>query len=183
MAREQSEFEERVIQVDRISRVVKGGKRMRFRALVTVGNGKGQVGLGLGKALEVASAVQKAVSDAKKNLITLPIVNGSIPHEQKYRFGTSQVLLKPAAMGTGIIAGGAARAVIEVSGIKNILSKTYGSNNRMNVALATYFALASLIQKEDRLRELGKFSEAKVKEKKAGEELPREKKKSLTKKK
>lgn len=163
MSREQSEFEEKVIQVDRVSRVVKGGKRMRFRALVSVGDGKSRVGVGLGKASEVVSAVQKAVADAKKNLIDLPLVNDTIPYEVKFRFGSSLVLLKPASAGTGIIAGGAARAVIEVSGIKNILSKTYGSNNRMNVALATYYALKALTQREERLKELGKLPQGEKK--------------------
>jgi len=170
MPRERSEFEERVIQVDRISRVVKGGKRMRFRALVAIGDGKGKVGIGMGKALEVASAVQKAVSVARKNLLTVPIVNETIPHEQQVTFGSAKVLLKPAKLGTGIIAGGATRSIIEVSGIKNILSKTYGSSNRVNVAQTTFLALSQLTEREARRRELGfaektEKTEGKIKEK------------------
>jgi small subunit ribosomal protein S5 len=142
--KERPEFEEVVVQVDRVTRVVKGGRRLRFRALVVVGNRKGQVGAGVAKGQEVQTAVQKAVLAAKKNLITVPITeSGSIPHDVQQKYGASMVLLKPAAVGTSIIAGGAVRPVIALSGIENILSKSLGSNNKMNVVMATINALKS----------------------------------------
>ncbi|MCA9388378.1 30S ribosomal protein S5 [Candidatus Berkelbacteria bacterium] len=135
--KEKKEFEERVIEIDRVSRTVKGGKRMRFRALVVIGNRKGKVGMGLGKAGDVQSAVKKAVKVAKRDLIEVPIVNDTIPHEVTVKFGGAQVFLKPAAAGTSIIAGGAVRAVIELAGIRNILSKIIGSSNKINNVRAT----------------------------------------------
>jgi small subunit ribosomal protein S5 len=142
--KERPEFDEVVVKVDRVTRVVKGGRRLRFRALVVVGDRKGRVGAGVAKGLEVQSAVQKATLAAKKNLIKVPITaNGSIPHEVTFRYGASTVLLKPASQGTSVIAGGSVRAVVALAGIENILSKSMGSNNKMNVVMATINALTS----------------------------------------
>ncbi len=140
--KERPEFEEVVVQVDRVTRVVKGGRRLRFRALVVVGDKKGRVGAGVAKGLEVQTAVQKATLAAKKSLIKVPVTaHGSIPHEVTFRYGASTVLLKPAAEGTSVIAGGAVRSVVSLAGIENILSKSLGSSNRMNVVMATISAL------------------------------------------
>ena len=134
---EASEWIEKVIQIRRVTKVVKGGKKLSFRAVVIVGNGKGQVGAGVGKAAEVIGAIQKAVSDAKKHLIIVPLIDSTIPHEIIGREGAAKVLLKPAREGTGIIAGGAARTVLELGGVGDILSKSLGSRNPLNVARAT----------------------------------------------
>lgn len=142
--REEKEFEERVVKVDRVSRTVKGGKRMRFRALVVIGNRKGRVGMGLGKANDVQTAIKKAVTHAKKHLINVPIVNDTIPHDATTKYGSATVFLKPAPAGTSVIAGGPVRAVIELSGIRNILSKIIGSSNKINNVRATLATLASL---------------------------------------
>jgi len=143
--RPQSEFQENVISIDRVSRVVKGGRRFRFRALVVVGNGKGKIGVGVAKGSDVQMSVQKAVDDAKKNLIEVPMTNAStIPHQVQARQTGAKVLLIPAAPGTGLIAGGTIRSVVELSGIHNILSKSLGSNNKINVAYATIKALQEL---------------------------------------
>jgi small subunit ribosomal protein S5 len=140
--KERPEFEEAVVQVDRVTRVVKGGRRMRFRALVVVGDRKGRVGAGVAKDNEVQGAVQKASLAAKKNLITVPLTeHGSIPHEITQHYGACHVLLKPAAEGTSIIAGGGVRSVVTLAGIQNILSKSLGSNNKVNVVMATIKAL------------------------------------------
>lgn len=138
------EFEENVVAIDRVSRTVKGGKRMRFRALVVVGNKKGRVGMGIGKAGDVQGSIKKAVTQAKKHLINVPIVNDTIPHEITVKYGSATVLLKPAPHGTSIIAGGPVRAVIELSGIRNILSKIIGSSNQVNNVHATLLALQTL---------------------------------------
>ncbi len=147
-----SEFEEQVIQVDRVTRVVAGGRRMRFRATVIVGNRKGKVGMGMGKGEEVVIAVRKAVNEAKKNLINVKIVNETIPHQIKSKFKSSLVLLLPAPIGTGVIAGGAVRTVVELAGINNILSKAHRSNNKINTSRATLLALAALqlIEKKEK---------------------------------
>jgi len=170
MAREQSEFEERVIQVDRVARVVAGGKRMRFRAVVAVGNHSGKIGLGIAKAQEVSGAVAKAVAQAKKHLIVVPIVRDTIPHEIVVRKDRSQVFLKPASPGTGIIAGGAVRTIIELSGIKNILSKLIGSSNKVNSAQAVVMALSKLRTREEVLQIRGKASVSKKEEPKEKKE-------------
>lgn len=141
---EKKEFEEEVIQIDRIARTVAGGRRIRFRAAVVIGNKKGRVGIGVAKASEVILAVQKAISYAKKHLITVPIVNDTIPHEVDVKIKAAHVILKPASPGTGIIAGGAVRAIANLSGIKNILSKMLGSQNKINNLKATMHALESL---------------------------------------
>lgn len=142
--REPKEFEEEVIQIDRVTRVVKGGRRLRFRATVVIGDKNGRVGYGIGKSVEVPNAIQKAVSKAKKNLIKVPIYNGTIPHAVQIKFKASKILMMPAAPGTGIIAGGALRKVVEISGIRNILSKSMGSSNRVNNTKAAFKALTSL---------------------------------------
>ncbi len=138
------EFEEKVISIDRVARVVKGGRRFRFRATVVVGDGKGRVGVGVGKGGEVMTSIAKAVSKAKRSLITVPMSGTTIPHEVEVRFAGAQVFLKPASEGTGVIAGGAVRNVIEAAGIHDLLSKSLGSSNKVNNAYATIVALSTL---------------------------------------
>ena len=141
---EQPEFEERVVKVNRVTKVVKGGRRYRFSAVVVVGDRNGHVGLGTGKAIEIPDAIKKAVEDAKKNLIEVSIVNTTIPHEVTGVYGAGRVFLKPAPDGTGIIAGGPVRAVVELAGITNILSKSLGSSTPINIVRATIKGLDSL---------------------------------------
>ncbi|MGB4762085.1 MAG: 30S ribosomal protein S5 [Candidatus Saccharimonas sp.] len=142
------EFEEVVINIDRVARVVKGGRRFRFKALVVVGNRKNKVGVGVSKGADVQSAIAKATDVAKKHLITIPVVNETIPHEAEVKLSGARVLLKPAAPGTGIIAGGVVRSVISVTGIRNMLSKSLGSTNKVNIAYATVEALQSLVPRD-----------------------------------
>lgn len=142
--KEVKEYDEEVIQIDRVTRVVKGGRRLRFRATVAIGNRKGKVGMGIGKSTEVSGAIQKAVSKAKRNLIRVPIINETIPHDITIKHKGSRIILLPASEGTGIIAGGAVRKVVELVGIKNILSKSFGTNNRLVNTQATYKALGLL---------------------------------------
>lgn len=139
-----SEWKERVVQIRRVTKVVKGGKKLSFRAIVIVGNQKGQVGVGCAKAAEVIIAIQKAIADGRKNLINVPIFKTTIPHPITGRSGAGSVMLRPASQGTGIIAGGAVRQVLELAGIENILSKSLGSKSPLNAANATLDALQSL---------------------------------------
>lgn len=145
---EPKEFEELVINIDRVARVVKGGRRFRFKALVVVGNKKGKVGVGVSKGQDVQTAVAKATDVAKKHLITVPITNGTIPHDVEVKFSGAQVLIKPAAPGTGIIAGGVVRQITGVTGINNMLSKSLGSTNKVNIAYAVIEALQSLVPRD-----------------------------------
>jgi len=141
---ETSELKEKLVNLNRVAKVTKGGRTFSFSALVVLGDGKGKVGHGLGKARDVQECIAKAVDDARKNLITVPIIKGTIPHEQKGKYGAGKVLIKPASDGTGVIAGGAMRAVLEMAGIQNVLAKSQGSSNPHNVVKATINALENL---------------------------------------
>src|SRR5689334_19430556 len=143
------DLKEKVVAINRVAKVVKGGRRFSFSAIVVVGDGQGYVGAGLGKAGEVPEAIRKGVEDAKKNLIRIPMVGTTIPHEVRQVYAASRVMLKPASQGTGVIAGGAVRAVVEAAGIRDILAKTHGSTNPVNVTRATVEALRSLHSAEE----------------------------------
>lgn len=145
VAPEEKQFDERVVHIDRVARVVKGGRRFRFRALVVVGDRKHRVGIGTAKGADVTAAVTKATEVAKKHFITVPIYNGTIPHDVTAKVSGSNILIKPASPGTGLIAGGTVRVVLEVAGVSNALSKSLGSNNKTNAAYATIAALQLLV--------------------------------------
>ena len=157
--REPSEFVEKLVSLNRVSKTVKGGRVMKFAALMVVGDEKGRVGFGTGKAAEVPEAIRKGIEDAKKNMITVSLAGTSIPHEVIGEFGAGRVLMKPAAPGTGVIAGGAVRAVVEAAGIKDIRSKCLRSNNPNNVVAATFQGLKSMRGPEDVARIRGKSVE------------------------
>jgi small subunit ribosomal protein S5 len=156
---EGSQFKDKVIHINRVAKVVKGGRRFSFSALVVVGDGSGGVGIGKGKAVEVPVAISKAVEHAKKSLTKMSLTEGTIPHEVIGEFGAARVLLKPASPGTGLIAGGAVRAVLEVVGVHNVLSKSLGSSNPHNVARATIEGLKQLRSREEVARLRGKTVE------------------------
>ena len=138
------ELKDRLVAIQRVTKVTKGGRHFRFAAIVVVGDGNGVVGYGLGKANEVTTAISKGVEDAKKNLIKVPVLNGTIPHEQEVKFGGARVFMKPAAPGTGVKAGGAMRAVFESVGVRNVLAKSKGSSNPHNLVKATVAALSQM---------------------------------------
>ena len=146
---EENEFTEKIVSINRVAKVVKGGKNFRFAVLVMVGNKKGKVGVGTGKAQEIPEAIRKGIEDAKKNLINVPVLNGTVPHESIGTFGAGKVLLKPAPEGTGVIAGGPVRAVVELAGITDIVSKSLGSANARNMVNATIEALKQMKRAEE----------------------------------
>lgn len=160
---EEKQFDERVVHIDRVARVVKGGRRFRFRALVVVGDRKGKVGIGTAKGADVTAAVAKAVDVAKKHFVDVKLYKGTIPHEAEAKVGGARILIKPAAPGTGLIAGGVVRTVLEVAGVSNVLSKSLGSTNKINTAYATIAALVSIVPANQWLTRQNEVHAAKAK--------------------
>ena len=154
--RDHDEFEEQVVTINRVTKVVKGGRRFRFAALVVVGDRKGRVGIGTGKANEVPDAIKKAVEDAKKNIFTVPVIGTTIPHEITGRYGAGSVYMRPAIEGTGVIAGGATRSVLELAGVTDVVTKCLGSRTKINVVRATVEGLKSLRTVEEVAKIRGK---------------------------
>ena len=159
MAETKTELKEKVVNVSRVAKVVKGGRTFRFSVMVVVGDENGHIGVGTGKSSEVPEAIKKATDDAKKNLVEVSLVNGTLPHEYTTNFGSSKVILKPAVEGTGIIAGGAVRPVLELAGVKNVTAKTLGSRNSRNIVYATVKALQAMRTPEEVARLRGKTVE------------------------
>ena len=159
MAETKTELKEKVVNVSRVAKVVKGGRTFRFSVLVVVGDSNGHVGVGTGKSSEVPEAIKKATDDAKKNLVEVSLVNGTLPHEYTTNFGSSKIILKPAVEGTGIIAGGAVRPVLELAGVKDVTAKTLGSRNSRNVVYATIKALKAMRTPEEVAKLRGKTVE------------------------
>lgn len=159
MTENKQELKEKVVNVARVAKVVKGGRTFRFSVLVVVGDGAGHIGVGTGKSAEVPEAIKKATDEAKKNLVEVSIVNGTLPHEITTNFGSAKVILKPAVEGTGVIAGGAVRPVLELAGVKDVTAKTLGSRNSRNVVYATLKALKSMRTPEEVARLRGKTVE------------------------
>jgi len=176
--REQSEFEQQIVEISRVTRVMAGGKRLSFRACVVIGDKKGRVAMGLAKAKDVPMAVQKAVRQAEKDLLKLNLVNGTIPHEVRVKLGAARIMLKPAPEGTGIISGGAVRIVLELAGIQNIVSKIFGTGNKINNVRATIMALKGLKKPREAKSEKKEEKKAEVK-KEAGPEGEQEKKRLI----
>ncbi len=166
----EGELKDRVVHLSRVAKVVKGGRRFSFSAVVVVGDGQGRVGFGLGKANEVPEAIRKGVDRAKASMVEIPIVNGTVPHEILGQYGAAKVLLKPAGSGTGVIAGGAVRAVMEAAGIRDILTKCIGTNNPHNVVKATFDGLKGLRTTQQIAKKLGRLG-APDEESEKGEEL------------
>lgn len=159
MTKKSKEYEQKLVDIRRVARIVAGGRRFRFRATVVIGNKKGKVGCGVAKGADVTDAVTKASARAKKNLINVSIINETIPHEVRHSFEGANVFLKPASKGTGVIAGGAVRAVVELAGIRNVLSKMRGSSNKINNVQATILALKKLRATEDVAKQRGRAVE------------------------
>lgn len=161
---EEKQFDERTLHIDRVARVVKGGRRFRFRALVVVGDRKNRVGIGMAKGADVTAAVTKATDVAKKNFVTVNLYKGTLPHEATAKVGGANILIKPASAGTGLIAGGVVRTILEVAGVKNVLSKSLGSTNKANTAYATVEALRKLEPAKNWVTTVKKAPKAKAEE-------------------